>query len=313
MRLAPILAIALFTGGTAHAQAAPATAAQLVARLAAVPAPVGYESRLADTVLALLPGARRDRAGSVVLVAGRGTPRRLIACQLDEPGWVVGGIRPDGYLTLRRLPGSAPPLFDQQLEGHRVALLGERGAVPGVVGVRSVHLTRGRPVDDSPFTSDDAFVDVGARTEAEARALGLRETTPLTLEKRPHRYGDSLLAAPVAGARAACAALLRAVGATRPARGSVTAAFVVEQGLAGRGILTAVNAADPFEEVVLLDTGREAGIAITPDSALGRSVRAPASRWRLHVRHAGTPVETVHLGEVAALERRIADWIGGAR
>src|SRR5688500_7431680 len=246
MRLAPILAMTLFTGGTAHAraahaQAAPATAAQLAVRLAAIPAPVGYESRLADTVLALLPGARRDRAGSVVLTVGTGPPRRLIACRLDEPGWVVGGIRSDGYLTLRRLPGLAPPLFDQQLEGHRVSLLGERGVVPGVVGVRSVHLTRGRRVDDSPYTADDAFVDVGARTEAEARGLGLRETTPLTLEKRPHRYGDSLLAAPVAGARAGCAALLRAAAGARPARGSVTAAFVVEQGLSGRGILTAVN------------------------------------------------------------------------
>jgi putative aminopeptidase FrvX len=34
-------------------------------------------------------------------------------------------------------------LFDQQLEGQRVTVFGQRGPVPAVVAVRSVHLTRG--------------------------------------------------------------------------------------------------------------------------------------------------------------------------
>ena len=246
------------------------------------------------------------------MVRGNGTPRRLIACQLDEPGWIVGGVRPDGWLTVRRLPGRVPPLFDQQMEGQRVSLLGERGLVPGVVGVRSVHLTRGRTTGEEPFTSDDAYVDVGARSAEEARALGIRETTPFVVAKRPHPYGDSLLAAPVAGKRAGCAALTAAASA-RPARGSVTLAFVVEQGLSARGLLTVVNAGEPFGEVVLLDAGNDAGIAARPDSALAHAAGAPVTRWRLGVRHAGSPVETVSLGDVAALERRVAAWIGGGR
>ena len=50
----------------------------------------------------LLPGAMRDRSGSAVLVLGSGAPRRLVACPLDEPGWVVGGVRG------RWLPDTAP-------------------------------------------------------------------------------------------------------------------------------------------------------------------------------------------------------------
>ena len=311
IRLAPCLTVAALSGGVLRAQE-PA-AAPLTVRLAAIPAPVGYEARLGDTLLALLPGSRRDRAGSIVLTRGSGAPRRLIACQLDEPGWLVGGIRPDGYLTLRRLPGRTPPLFDQQLEGQRIDLLGERGLVPGVVGVRSVHLTRGRTGTDAPFTADDAYIDVGARSAEEARALGLRETTPLVLAKRPHRYGDSLLAAPAAGVRAACAALLAAARSARASRGTVTVAFVVEQGLGARGLLTAANAGGPFDEIVLLDTGSEAGVVAAADSSLGRRAGAPVARWRLHARHTGTAVETVHLGEVVGLERRVAAWIGGSR
>ncbi|HEU4827731.1 MAG TPA: hypothetical protein VFT04_00915, partial [Gemmatimonadales bacterium] len=184
--------------------------ADLAGRLAGMSAPVGYESAVGDSIAALLPSSRRDRAGNVVLRASAGSARRLIACPLDEPGWVVGGVRDDGYLTVRRLPGRMPQLFDQHLEGHRVTLFGRRGPVPGVVAVRSTHLTRGRTVDEAPFTSDQAFIDVGARTAEEVDALGIGITTPLTAAKLPHRYGRSLLAGPVAGRRTACAALVRA-------------------------------------------------------------------------------------------------------
>jgi putative aminopeptidase FrvX len=73
---------------------------------------------------------------------------------------------------------------------------------------RSIHLTRGRaPAGEAPFTFDEAYVDVGALNAEEVTRLGIAELAPVALEKRPHRYGDGLLAAPVAGRRAACAAL----------------------------------------------------------------------------------------------------------
>jgi len=44
-----------------------------------------------------------------------------------------------------------------------VTVFGRRGAVPGVVAVRSTHLTRGRPTGaEAPFSVDNAYVDVGA-------------------------------------------------------------------------------------------------------------------------------------------------------
>jgi putative aminopeptidase FrvX len=206
---------------------------ELAARLASVPAVTGYERSLVDTLLRLLPRSARDRAGNAWLTLGGSSGKRLVVCPLDEPGYVVGGIREDGYLTLRRVPGPVPPLFDQQLEGHRVTVQGRRGPVPGVVAVRSIHLTRGRKVvDDTPFTVDDAYVDVGAGSRAEAAALGLAVLAPVTLAKRPHRYGEGLLAAPVAGRRAACAALVLAVRLSilrAKAIPPVLVAFAVEQ------------------------------------------------------------------------------------
>ncbi len=305
-RIAAGLAV-LAAAGPAYAQE---PLADLAGRLAGMSAPVGYEAAAADSIATLLPGARRDRAGNVILRPASGGARRLVACPLDEPGWVVGGVRDDGYLTVRRLPGRVPPLFDQHLEGHRVTLFGKRGPVPGVVAVRSTHLTRGRTVDEAPFTSDQAFIDVGARTADEARALGVGITTPITAAKQPHRYGTSLLAAPVAGRRAACAALVRA--ALAQSRRAATVAFVVEQGLGARGLLTAVNESGPFAEVLVIDGGDgQDALMISADTVRFGESRQAVTRWTLRTRFGGTPVETVDLGDAAELERRLVAWLRG--
>src|SRR2546422_7351953 len=126
---------------------------RLAARFTSMTAVTGLEQSMADSLRALFPGSTRDRVGNVTLTLGQGSPKRLCTCPLDEVGYVVGNILPDGFLLLRRVGGggrTASPLFDQQLEGHRVSVFGTKGAVPGVVAVRSVHLTRGRVAPGAP-------------------------------------------------------------------------------------------------------------------------------------------------------------------
>jgi putative aminopeptidase len=283
---------------------------QLATWLAGMTAVAGYEQAMADSLLATLPGATRDRAGNVVLTMGAGEPKLLIACPMDEPGFVVGGIRPDGYLTLRRAGPTPGPLADQQYEGQRVTVFGRRGSVPGVVGVRSIHLTRGRSTGDAPFTFDDAFVDIGADSAAQVARLGIELLAPVARTKAAVRYGDSLLAAPVAGRRAACAALVRAARLARPTRGSVTVAFVVEQGFTRRGLFTVARTLGPFANAVLLESttnADRAGKAVSPDPRWLPNFEV----WGLRVRYPGTPVETVSFEEAARLESRLGALIGG--
>lgn len=260
----------------------------LAFRFSAMTAVTGYEQAMADSLLRLLPGSSRDRAGNVTLSLGTGAPRRLVFCPLDEIGYVVGNITDDGYVMLRRV-GPVPrtnPLFDQQLEGHRVTLFGRRGSVPGVAGVRSTHISRGRPpaAIEPPFTVDNAYVDVGARSRNEVVGLGITILTPVSLAKRPHRYGDRSLAAPAAGRRAACAALAAAAVAKPTVHGTVVVAFAVQSLYDSTGLKTLTNLQGPFAET------REAKVAVKfPDTA----------------------VETVSLAEVEALTRQLVQWIGG--
>ncbi|MDQ3222352.1 MAG: hypothetical protein M3Q75_02610 [Gemmatimonadota bacterium] len=291
---------------------------ELASRLASMSAVTGYERTLVDTLLRLLPGSTRDRAGNASLILGGGSGRRLVVCPLDEPGYVVGSIRDDGYLTLRRVPGRVSPLFDQQLEGHRITIQGGRGPIPGVVAVRSIHLTRGRKIADEPFTVDDAYVDVGVGSRQAAVDLGIAVLSPVTLAKRPHRYGNGLLAAPAAGRRAACAALVlaarRSIGSPK-ARAPVMVAFAVEQELSERGLATLANASGPFDETLIVDgrPGARGALHQVPDGdtaarwpALGR-----VTRWSVPVGYGGTPVETISVGDAEALRDALMKWIGG--
>ena len=299
---------------TAAAQGASRPVDDLAQRLAGVGAVTGLEQQLVDTLLSLVPGSRRDRAGNAVLTLGSGPSRRLAVCPLDEPGYVVGQVRGDGYLTLRRAPGSISRARDAQLEGQRVTIGTRAGTVPGVVAVRSVHLTRGRDLGPARFTVDSALVDVGAGTEAEVAALGIGPLAPVTLHKRPHRYGRDLLAGPMTGRRAACAALAAAarnVTVRRvvvPRRESVVIAFVVEQELSGRGIATIANAMGPFSETVMVDGAEAEAETLAQWPALGRVELRP-----LPVRYAGTPVETVSLSDAQRLAEQMSAWIAGPR
>ncbi len=257
----------------------------LAVRLGAMSAVTGMEDAMADTLLAMLPGAVRDRAGNVVLTRGSGTPVRLAVCGMDEIGYVVGDINAQGYLTLRRVGGTAVgPLYDQFLEGQRVTVFGRNGPVPGVVGVRSTHLTRGRPADgDPPFSLDNAWVDVGASTAAEAQQLGIAVLSPVTRAKTVHRYGPggNLVAAPWIAQRAACAALLSASQRMNPAGGTAMVAFVARWQFARDGL------------AYLTSTNPGATIVVA----------------QLAGRYEHTPVETVALTDVRALEARLVTWL----
>lgn len=258
----------------------------LTLRFAAFTTVSGYEQAVTDSLLTLFPGAARDRLGDVSITVGSGSPKRLVSCPLDEAGYVVGGITSEGYLTLRREGRIASPLFEQQLEGHRVTVFGASGPIPGVGGVRSVHLTRGRVPNEAPFTVDDAYVDIGAASAADAAALGVRVLSPVALARRPHRYGDGL-AAPAAGRHAACAALAAALLSHPKISGSVIVSFTVQSLQSGDPGLSAVIAhKGPFADTLTAT---------------------------LPVKYRDTMVETVMMADVQALEQRLAQWMEGAK
>src|SRR3989442_9182252 len=252
-RTAAVLMLVLSAGPAVHLSAQ-GDLDRLAMRFASMTAVTGLEQAMVDSLRALFPGSTRDQSGNLTLTLGQGSPKRLCTCPLDEVGYVVGNILPDGFLLLRRVGGggrTAPPLLDQELEGHRVTVFGTRSAVPGVVAVKSTHLTRGRVATGDPvFAVDNAYVDVGASSAADVQGLGIAVLAPVSLAKRPQLYGERLLAAPAAGRRAACAELAAAVQAKPKVKGTVVVAFTVQSLYASNAGLASVKARlRPFDDI----------------------------------------------------------------
>ena len=221
----------------------------------------GREEPAADFVLGRLRGLEtsRDALGNVVVTAGAGEPRRLVACALGEPGFVVSGIREDGYL--RVVPAGAPltgALWTQSHEGQTVVVGGAAGWRPGAVVLPSVHLQQGAtPIRERPFSVEDLYIDVGAETAAEVAELGIRLMDPVALIRRPSRLAGGLVAALAAAMKGACIALADAARRFQaaPGTGTVVFAWTMHDNLNRAGLLHVARTRGPFVEVILLGRG----------------------------------------------------------
>src|ERR1700676_1750999 len=77
--------------------------------------------------------ARSDALGNLTVTFGSGRPRRLVACPLGEPGFVVSRIDGDGYLRLAAAQPDSPAgaLWQQAHEGQLVWVASGHGGIPG--------------------------------------------------------------------------------------------------------------------------------------------------------------------------------------
>ena len=196
-----------------------------------LPVAPGHERLATDRIQAADPGWTRDALGNLVKTRGHGAPVRVVACGLDAPAYVVSEIRDDGYLRVQ-LAGNGPrqPLRDEFNEGQRVLIMtGNRATpakvqmVPGVFGVKSVHLLRGSPVHDGLTTIGDLWLDVGATSAADVTRMGIQLLDPVFRDLVPWTV-DGYVTGPNAESRAGCAAVASASDGT-PASG--TSIFVI--------------------------------------------------------------------------------------
>ncbi|MBI1851980.1 MAG: hypothetical protein HYR85_16705 [Planctomycetes bacterium] len=203
----------------------------------------GYEDDVRRAICESLPpslAVEEDSVGNVIVRLGKGSPRVLVAAPMDEPGFVVSGITADGFLRLNRVGRTVEtPLADQFVEGQRVTIGTQRGPRVGVVACWSTHLHRDTGDDKrAPFSLDDAYVDVGARTFGEAEDYGFRLLDPVTRAKQVVSLGTNGLAAPAAGDRACAAAMaeaIRRVAESRPPN-EIVFAFLAQEQLGRKGI-----------------------------------------------------------------------------
>src|ERR1043165_786009 len=238
----------------------------------ALDAPPGWEHLATDVIRKSMPGWQRDALGNLILRKGNGSPRRVIACGLDRPGFAVTEIMDDGYLRLREA-GSLRmhPLWTQFHEGQRIRVLTRGGgSVPGVVTVKSTHLQRGRAPNAPVTTLDDLWVDVGATSPAEVRALGIEMLNPVVRDAVGWSYGD-FVAGPLAGDRVGCAAVASAA-AGEVQNGETIFLITTLRSFGNDGLEAALRALGRVDQVTVMGESH-----LTPDTiiAVEKNVEKP--------------------------------------
>ncbi|MGH9776864.1 MAG: hypothetical protein ACRD5I_00485, partial [Candidatus Acidiferrales bacterium] len=196
-----------------------------------------------------------DNLGNVTVTVGSGEPHRLIVTPIDEPGYVVSAITPDGYLRVQRLPqAGVHPWFDLLHSTQPVQILTRKGElVPGIVAGLSTHLHRDLGVDDRTDTPERLYIDVGARSADEVRALGVDLLDPITLEKEVYALQRNQRTAPFLSERFGAAALVRFIEGMDGSKlqGTLTVAFVTKRYMGNQGLDRLVREQVPDEMIFL--------------------------------------------------------------
>lgn len=139
----------------------------------------GYETEVRAVMRRYLDDAatiEQDKMGSLIArhVGDQERPRVMLAGHMDEIGFMVSLITKEGFVKFVPLGG----WWDQVLLGHRVRIKTSKGDVIGVLGAKPPHLLdaeeRKKLVEKKKM-----YIDVGASSEEEVRAMGVRPGDPI--------------------------------------------------------------------------------------------------------------------------------------
>jgi endoglucanase len=98
----------------------------------------------------------------------------MVDAHMDELGGMIRRITPKGLLTMQMLGG----WLDQALVDQRWIIVGSKGPVRAVTGIRDIHVV---PPEERTrvYPRDSLFLDVGAKDEAEVLAMGVSPGDPV--------------------------------------------------------------------------------------------------------------------------------------
>lgn len=176
------------------------------------PAPSGYESEMAYKMVECLKpfceSVTIDHVGNVIGKIpgkdGKNTPRLMVFGHMDQLGFIVRRIEPNGYIQVDRLGG----IPEKVLPGLQLQIRSEDGNwYRGVFGPKAHHAT---PAEEK-YKVDlvtSLFIDVGAKSDKEVRELGIEVGCPVIYKPAYENLLGTRVSGTAVDNRGACAALV---------------------------------------------------------------------------------------------------------
>jgi len=219
----------------------------------------GFEGPVADVIEPQLARhairTRRDVLGNVIAQYGSQEPdalRVMVFAHMDEVGFMVRKIEANGFIRFERVGGPA----QITMPGSTVNLQGSKGSVPGCIGIKSYHFSKGDERTQPP-SIDHLWIDIGAASRQDAFSMGINVGTPVTLNNPPRLLGNDLVCSKALDNRLGCTALLGLADKIADQKLDIALFIVaaVQEEFNIRGILPAIHHVQPDLTI---------GIDITP-------------------------------------------------
>ena len=218
------------------------------------PSPTGFEAPgqrvWADYVRSFADAVENDAYGTAWATlhgtAGGDGPRVMFDAHVDEIGFMVRHVTDDGFIYVNRIGGSDRAIA----RGLRVRILGDDGAVTGVVGNTAIHL-RDRDEEKIPEVHE-LFVDIGADSAGEVRERGIRVGPPMVFAVAPTDLTDTRITARAIDNRLGGFIIAEAMKrlADDPPAWTVLAANSVQEEIGGHGAQMITHRLQPDAAIV---------------------------------------------------------------
>ncbi len=209
----------------------------------------GDEIEVRRKIMSLLPDdctRRTDTLGNLLVEKkGAQAPAKpiMISAHMDEPSLMVENVDMTGGVKF----SVSGEIDVQTLPGRRVWVLSKGERIPGVIGIKPIHVLKGSEIE-IPISADDLFIDLGCERKEEASKLtNPGDSVAFIGETGP--FGDRLVRGRALDSRSGCAVLLALLEQELPF--DITAVFTVQRETGSTGMKTAAFQVQPGAAVVL--------------------------------------------------------------
>ena len=158
-------------------------------------APSGYEDALqnkfSEAISEFVDFVETDVLGNVIATkkGQDDAPKIMLSAHCDEIGFLVSNIDDNGFLYVQEIGGIDTDL----LPGRKVDIHTEKGTIPGIIGKKAIHLTRGE--EKKKLEVADIWIDIAANSKEEAEKV-VQIGDFITYAKDAVFYDNGIVASP---------------------------------------------------------------------------------------------------------------------
>ncbi|HJJ40317.1 MAG TPA: M42 family metallopeptidase [Methanocorpusculum sp.] len=203
----------------------------------------GHENQVREVIKAEIKDyvdeITTDKMGNLIAVKKGDDFKIMLAAHMDEIGLMVQYIDEKGFIRFVAVGGWYNPVLVSQ----RVILHGEKGDVPGVLGMKPPHVME-EADRKKPIELANLFIDVGAHSAEEVEAMGITVGTTATIDRTYEPLNGTIVTGKALDNRAGCAMLIGALKEMQT-KHTIYAVFTVQEEVGLKGAKTSAFTVDP--------------------------------------------------------------------